>query len=136
MTTTKIEIVTLTEDTIAGGTLSAGTYLVEMPVDYDPARITGEDILLDPALRDVTGEVSMASVVECGNGFPDVGDVVGSDEVAYRVLRSGSRIETQGSGLGNICHGYIVEEVDWDDVSAEDDLFAAHVILDGEEASR
>lgn len=55
--TTKIATVTITEDVQAAGTtLYAGTYRVEMPTDYAPAAVTGEDILLDDALRIVDGE--------------------------------------------------------------------------------
>src|SRR5690606_35140369 len=52
MTTTpkKIATVTVTDDAHAAGSiLPAGTYRVEMPADYDPAKVTGEDILGDPA---------------------------------------------------------------------------------------
>lgn len=46
--TTQIATVTITEDVQAGGNvLHAGTYRVEMPADYDPALVTGEDILMD-----------------------------------------------------------------------------------------
>lgn len=46
--TTQIATVTITEDVQAGGNvLYAGTYRVEMPADYDPALVTGEDILMD-----------------------------------------------------------------------------------------
>lgn len=46
--TTQIAIVAITEDVHAGGNvLYAGTYRVEMPADYDPALVTGEDILMD-----------------------------------------------------------------------------------------
>jgi len=52
MTTTKIETVILTEDAAAAGSiLAAGTYRVEMPAHYDPAIVTGEDILCDYAMR-------------------------------------------------------------------------------------
>lgn len=44
----QIATVTITEDAKAGGNvLYAGTYRVEMPADYDPALVTGEDILMD-----------------------------------------------------------------------------------------
>lgn len=49
--TTQIATVTITEDVQAGGNvLHAGTYRVEMPADYDPALVTGEDILMDDAI--------------------------------------------------------------------------------------
>lgn len=55
--TTKIATVTITEDVqVAGTTLYAGTYRVEMPTDYNPAIVTGEDILLDDALWIVAEE--------------------------------------------------------------------------------
>lgn len=55
--TTKIATVTITEDVRAAGTiLYAGTYRVEMPVDYEPAAVTGEDILLDDAVWIVAEE--------------------------------------------------------------------------------
>ena len=58
-----------------------------------------------------------ASIEERGNGFADVGDyVVGDDDKVYRVVTEGSDIETQSCGAGNICHGYIVEDADWDDI--------------------
>lgn len=52
MTQTRIATVTLDEDVQAGGTiLYAGTYRVEMPADYDPAGVTGEDILMDDSIQ-------------------------------------------------------------------------------------
>lgn len=49
--TTQIATVTITENVhAAGSVLYAGTYRVEMPADYDPALVTGEDILLDDAI--------------------------------------------------------------------------------------
>lgn len=46
--TTQIAIVAITENVQAGwNVLYAGTYRVEMPADYDPALVTGEDILMD-----------------------------------------------------------------------------------------
>jgi hypothetical protein len=39
-------------DVHAGGNiLYAGEYIVTMPSDYDPTLVTGEDILLDNAIR-------------------------------------------------------------------------------------
>jgi len=39
---------TFDADTTANGsTLYAGTYTVSMPDDYDPALVTGEDVLCD-----------------------------------------------------------------------------------------
>jgi len=50
--------ITLNTDThTSGNILYAGTYLVEMPADYDPSEVTGEDVLLDDAIT-VIEEVS------------------------------------------------------------------------------
>lgn len=44
--------VTIVEDVRAGmNILEAGAYTVEMPEDYDPALVTGEDIIMDESVR-------------------------------------------------------------------------------------
>ena len=52
-TNTKIETVTVREDTTVSGygIFEAGEYSVEMPVDYDPELVTAEDIVHDNMLR-------------------------------------------------------------------------------------
>jgi hypothetical protein len=42
---------------VAGNILYAGRYRIEIPEDYDPALVTGEDILCDEQIR-VVEEVS------------------------------------------------------------------------------
>lgn len=50
--TTQIVTVTIEDDARAGGNiLYAGTYRIEIPADYDPELVTGEDILCDPAIK-------------------------------------------------------------------------------------
>jgi hypothetical protein len=47
----QVATVTVPEDVQAGGNvLPAGSYEVALPCDYDPAAVTGEDILLDDAI--------------------------------------------------------------------------------------
>jgi hypothetical protein len=55
--TKQIAIVTVAEDArTETGILYAGTYRVEMPADYVPAAVTGEDILMDDQIRIVEDE--------------------------------------------------------------------------------
>lgn len=52
MSETRRARVHVTEDARVGmNVLYAGTYTVEMPADYDPALVTGEDILADGQIR-------------------------------------------------------------------------------------
>jgi hypothetical protein len=56
MAASKIATVHVADDVTArGNVLYAGTYRVEMPADYEPSEVTGEDILCDGALRIVDG---------------------------------------------------------------------------------
>lgn len=51
-TQTVTTTVTIETSVQAGGSvLDAGRYLIELPSDYDPAEVTGEDVLLDSAIR-------------------------------------------------------------------------------------
>lgn len=76
-----------------------------------------------------------AAVEECGNGFPDPGDYVSDGTDLYRVVRAGSRIETQ-SGRGNICVGYRLRSAEWTDLADDEEPHSALAILasDDEEA--
>ena len=44
------------QDSRTGNILYAGTYRIELPADYDPALVTGVDILCDDQIH-VLGEV-------------------------------------------------------------------------------
>lgn len=60
MNDTKIATVIVSETNldranVNGQHLAAGAYRVEMPADYDPAAVTGADILSDAALSIVAG---------------------------------------------------------------------------------
>lgn len=50
---TKTATVTFSSDTtVTGyGVVYAGTYEIELPESYDPALVTAEDMVSDPAIR-------------------------------------------------------------------------------------
>lgn len=68
MATQKIATVTTREDaTACGNALNAGTYRVSMPADYDPALVTGADILCDDAMWIVDESTAERIADELGN---------------------------------------------------------------------
>lgn len=72
-----------------------------------------------------------ATIVEAGNGFPDVGDYVpGDDGELYRVVTRGRNITTHGPGAGDQCHGYVLELADWSDAESDDEVHPCSARLD------
>lgn len=47
MTSTRLAIITLTDDDVVGTQIVPGRHLISMPADYDPAMVTAEDIQYD-----------------------------------------------------------------------------------------
>lgn len=68
-----------------------------------------------------------ADVIDVGNGFADVGDYVERDGALYRVVKSGSRIDT--TKRGNTCRAYVLEPAEWDEITGDDDVLACDVVL-------
>lgn len=61
-----------------------------------------------------------AIFIEQGNGFPDVGDYVSSNDQLYMISGALGPIQTDGP-RGNYCHCE-VEEVDWDECDESDEF--------------
>lgn len=92
--TTKTATVTVATAKTANGYLPAGTYRVEMPSDYDPALVTGEDIVEDGAITIVDDAgVGAPLTAEVLHDTWTVGDASGnrwwpSDEAAEEIAAS------------------------------------------------
>lgn len=73
-------------------------------------------------------ETIEAKIRECGNGFPDVGDLIpGTDDELYRLVSWVGSIQTGAPGAGNWCLG-MVEWVGWDDCGDEEPSDAIAII--------
>jgi hypothetical protein len=75
-TSTKTQRITIETTEANGNRLDAGTYWIEMPAGYDVDAITGEDVLLDDALRIMPELGEMVCGGEPGTDDYDEGEVV------------------------------------------------------------
>jgi hypothetical protein len=70
-----------------------------------------------------------ATVIECGNGFPGIGDYLpGDDGKLYRVDEVTSRIQTDQPRWGYYVFANL-EEAHWDDVNSDDNLYPASAVI-------
>jgi hypothetical protein len=73
---TKTQRITIETTEANGNRLGAGTYWIEMPADYDVDAITGEDVLLDDALRIMPELGEMVCGGETDTDDYDEGEVI------------------------------------------------------------
>jgi len=70
-----------------------------------------------------------ATIIERGNGMPDVGALVpGDDGNLYRIETSTGHIQTGGPGEGYRM-SVTVSQADWDDTESDDDIYPCSCIL-------
>lgn len=69
------------------------------------------------------------TIVERGNGYPEVGEYVsGTDGGLYVVKQVSGTIHTGQPGEGNFAHG-MVEELDWSYASYASDVHTAKAVI-------
>ena len=70
-----------------------------------------------------------ATIIERGNGMPNVGSLVpGDDGELYRIETSTGHIQTGGTGEGYRM-AVTVSLADWNDTESDDDVFPCSCIL-------
>lgn len=81
------------------------------------------------SVGDVIGPLGV--IADGGGSYPDVDDyVMGTDQLPYLVVEAGSVIVTEcRPGMGDVCGGYRVVAVDWDDVG-ESQVGGGRVVID------